>query len=978
METTPPSGESGILRALIVEASQAECERLLNALRGGGRVIYARHAFTPEELSAALMEERWHVVLLNAGLASLPAGETLDTIRVTDRDVPVVLMIDRGSRFLPTELLEAGAQDFVLKSNLARLLPVVERECVNGLLRREGERAVAAVREAATALGESEARFLQLAGNIPECFWLADAESRQITYISKGYEQIWGRYVEALYADPDDWVKYVHDDDKTTFVEAVHHHPRGGLDIRFRVLRPDGGVRWLHARNFPIRDEDGRIVSIGGIASDISSFVADTRQLGHLARFDALTALPNQIAFYDRLQTMLGLSRRNGLALAVMIIDIDRFRTVNETLGHLAGDEFLRQLAGRLSGSLREGDTIGRLSGDVFAAILVDVTEPKQVNIVARRVGETLAMPVRVEGTELFATASIGIAFSPQDGDERHELVQNALTAMRRAKERGRNSVQYFAADMQAEERDRLFFEVELRNAVVRNEFALAFQPIASCHDGSIIGAEVLLRWQHPRRGLVMPDEFMPQLEETGLIVPVARWALREACAHLAAWRAAGFGLPAMSINLSGQQLLSDTLYEDIETTLLKNDLPATCLQIEVAESHLMRQPLPVTRVLEKLRTLGVGVLLDDFGSGHASLANLRHFPVDALKVDRSFVRDIAADEGEASITRAIITMAHQLKLKVIAQGVENESQLALLIAHRCDAIQGYFFSRPVPAVEMMALLRAEKTLPARMLQPRHDGPIALAVAIPEFAEVFERLKSEGHRVHIIADPEAAWAWLQANRPQVVICGPAHENFEPWRWANSAAKSLSDSEWIMLVEESGWLAAVRGDIAGRPARVLCLPITEQVLYADIDRALTRSRVGAENEQLAERVIQAERISINSEEERRRLTEENERWRARDRNGYAILQNLIYQLPWPAFGIDAEGMLALVNEAGLAEFAGRLPLVGTPFREVLPEAPTVGEAGNIEIDGVRYKTWWRNVEAGGAEYGHLLFLQREEA
>ncbi len=977
METTPVIGDSAILRVLIVEASEAECERLLNALRGGGHAVYARQVFNPDDLSAALMEERWSIVLLNANLKLLPAGETLDTIRVADRDVPVVLVIDRGSKFLPAELLEAGAQDFVFKSNLTRLLPVVERECVNGLLRREGEKTVAAVREAASALGESEARFLQLAGNIPECFWLIDSESQQVTYVSKGYEQIWGRYVEALYADPNDWSKYLHDEDREQVVEAMQHHRRGGLDVKFRVVRPDGAIRWLHARNFPIRNEDGRIVSIGGIASDISSFVADNRQLAHLARFDSLTALPNQIAFYDRLQSMLGMAKRNGMPLAVMVIDIDRFRVVNETLGHLAGDEFLRQLAGRLSGSLREGDTVGRLGGDVFAAILPDTSEPKQVNIVARRVAETLAMPVRVDGNELFATASIGIAFCPRDGEERHELVQNALAAMRRAKETGRNSVQYFAPDMQEQERERLFFEVELRNAAIHNEFVLAYQPTVSCVDGRIISAEALLRWQHPRRGLIPPDQFMPKLEETGLIVPVCRWALQEACAQLAAWRAAGLELPKISINLSGRQLLSDTLCDDIETALAKSGLPADCLDLEITEGLLMQQPTLAVRVLEGLKSLGVSITLDDFGSGYSSLAYLKRFPVDALKVDRSFVRDIAADADDASITRAVITMAHHLKLKVIAQGVESEAQLALLISHQCDAVQGYFFSRPLPAIELEAMLGERKRLPGHLLKPVSRLPQALLIGVRGYNDVVKQLERAGHVLHQVADRAAAEAWLGEGRAEVVVCGPSQRDFDALEVMEMIARRLPQSERIMLVDDKNWRVSGQASADGRAHRLLRLPLAAEAVYAAIDGALVRRRIGDDYQRLLEEAESASRELIRIEEERQRLEDESQLWRTRDRNGYAILQGVMHQLPWPAFGVDGEGMLALVNQAGLAEFSGRLPIIGTPFREVLPEVPAPGQEEVIVVDGVPYRAWWRHVEAGGAQFGHLLFLQREE-
>lgn len=977
MLSPPVIGDSAILRVLVVEADESESERLLNALRGGGHAVYARHVFTPEALSAALIEERWSVILLNCNLEALPVEETVDTIRVTDRDVPVVLIIDRGSKFLPAALLESGAQDFVFKSNLTRLLPVVERECINGMLRREGEKTVLAVRAAANALGDSEARFLQLAGNIPECFWLVDRESQQFTYVSKGYEQIWGRYVEALYSDPMDWAKHLHAEDQEHIISAMHSHRHGGLDEKFRVVRPDGSIRWLHARNFAIRDDDGHIVSIGGIASDITSFVADNRQLAHLARFDALTALPNQIAFYDRLQNMLGMVKRNGMHLAVMVIDIDRFRTVNESLGHLAGDEFLRQIAGRLSGSLREGDTVGRLVGDVFVAILADTAEPKQANIVARRVSETLAMPVRVDGQELFVTASIGIAFFPQDGDERHLLVQNAQSAMRRAKELGRGGIQYFEPALQEEERDRLFFEMDLRNAAIRNEFILVYQPMVSCANGQITGVEALMRWQHPRRGLIAPDQFIPLLEETGLIIPVGRWILQTACAQAAAWRQAGFDLPSISVNLSARQLQSESLRDDVDIALAQSGLPASCLDLEITESMLMQQPSTAVRILDGLKALGVTLSLDDFGTGYSSLANLKRFPLDTLKVDRSFVQDITADSDDASITRAVITMAHHLKLKVVAEGVETEGQLALLISHQCDIIQGYFFARPLRVEQMESLLIEDRRLPPNLLKSGTRKPMALFVGVVGYDAVIEQLDRDGHRVGRAGDLATARHWFTENLADVLVCGPPQGDFDALELLRQVMELQPQCERFILADEKHWRTLGQLANAGRAHRLLRLPLQPETLRQLIEEALLHRQMSDDYQRLAEEADVATRELVRVEEERRRLEGENRVLQARDRNGYAILQSVMHQLPWPAFGVDEEGILALVNEAGLAEFSGRLPVIGTSLSEILPEAADNKENGNITVNGVNYRSWWRRVELGGSIYGHLLFLQREE-
>jgi len=969
------ASEAKLLRVLIVESDERECERLVNALRGGSHAIESLHVFSVDALATALFDQRWDVVLLNCELAELPAGETIDTIRVTDENLPIILVVNRGSSSPPAELLES-AQDFVFKSNMSRLLPIVEREYSNSRLRRDGEKAVQAVRAAAHALGESEARFLQLAGNVPECFWLAEVSSQQVTYVSKAYEQIWGRYVEALYADSSDWLKHVHPEDRERVEQSMILRSRGGLDEKFRVNRPDGSIRWLHARNFPIRDENGRIVSIGGVASDITTFIADQNQVARLAHFDALTALPNQIAFYDRLQNLIGMARRNGMRLAVLIVDIDRFRTINETFGHLCGDELLRQVAGRLSGSLREGDTVGRLGGDLFGAILADTAEIEQASVVARRMIEMLALPVMVEGQEIFTTASLGIAFYPQDGAERHELVRNAESAMRRAKELGRNNIQFYAPSLQLEMRDRLFLEVDLRNAAVRNEFVLAYQPKVSCANGRITGAEALLRWQHPRRGLVAPDQFIPLLEETNLIIPVGRWVLQTACAQAMLWRRAGYDLPSISVNLSARQLLSDSICDDISIALASSGLPAACLDLEITESMLMQNAAVAIRTLDALKKLGVTISLDDFGTGYSSLAYLKRFPLDSVKVDRSFVQDITADSDDASITRAVITMAHHLKLKVIAEGVETEGQLALLISHQCDMIQGYFFSRPLPVPQMEALLAEGKRLPPNLLRSGTRKPMALFVGVQGFDEVVRQLERDGHRVCIAADFDSACRWFAGNLADVVVCGPPHRHFDSLALLRAAKEMQPQCERFVLADSRHWRTVGAAANDGTAHRLFRLPLQPETLRQIVEEALLRRRMSEDYERVTEEAETAARELVRVEEERRRLEQDYRSLKLHERKGYVILQEVMHLLPWPVFGVDDEGILALVSEAALTEFAERLPIIGTPFNEIMPDAPAKDETGVVTYGGRAYHAWWRVVQVDRVTYGYLLFLQRE--
>ena len=963
-----------VLRVLLIEAESRAAERLLDALRDGGHVVYSRLVATRPDIAEALREESWDIILLSCALADLPAIDALDLINAQAASTPIILTVERGSKVLPIELLEYGARDFVFKSNPSRLLAVVERECSRALMHRSQ----ADENSQGGQLAEGEARFLQLASNIPECYWLVDAETQRVTYVSKGYEQIWGLYVEALYADSRDWLKYVHPEDQERLAKRMNMFQRGGMDERFRVLRPDGQVRWLHVRNFPVRNEVANTVSVGGVATDITAQVAEHRQLPFFAHFDALTALPNQLMYFDQARRLLSLAKRNQTPLGIMVIDIDRFHEVNQSLGHICGDELLRQVAGRISGSLRGSDVLGRLGGDVFGILLPEVADREHAAIVARRIVDTLTMPVRVEGQEVFATASIGTAFYSQDGKDVHELVTNAETAMRHAKSLGRNCYQFYSSAMQEGVRERLFLETDLRNAVIREEFILHYQPKVSCASGRVVGAEALIRWNHPRRGLVPPDQFIPLLEETGLIVTVGRWVLDAACRQALLWQQAGLDLPSISVNLSARQLQSDTLLDDVATSLARTGLPPACLDLEITESMLMQNAEQAIQMLGGLKAMGVTLSLDDFGTGYSSLAYLKRFPLDAVKVDRSFVRDIVADSDDASITRAVITMAHHLKLKVVAEGVETAEQLAMLISHQCDIIQGYFFSRPLPLEEMENLLISGQHLPIHLLRSGTRKPMALFVAVDGCNEVISMLERDGHRVCVAADADSALQWFAGNLADVLVCGAPRKGFDTLAVIERAAQIQPQCERILLTDKKQLQRKKVSEMAGAGLlqRVLHAPIDDVVFRQTVEDALQRRHISDEYSRLSHEVEVAERALVHAEEERRRLENENRELHAVENRGFAILQEVISALPSPVIGFDQDGMVAMINDAALHEFAPRGLNIGVELLVVLPELPIIGDNQIITINETPYGCLWRQVSLGGAVHGQLLILQRE--
>lgn len=472
------------------------------------------------------------------------------------------------------------------------------------------------------------------------------------------------------------------------------------------------GEVWLKRRNgehYPawvgitaVFDDEGDLASYVCFFSDISERKASEQRIHRLAYYDALTHLPNRTLFQDRLHTALQSAERQKSWVVLMFLDLDRFKPINDSLGHAAGDRMLKEMATRLLGCVAEDDTVARMGGDEFTLLLQprvsrDMALNRAIHV-AEQILASLVKPFVLEGREFFVTASIGIALSPQDGNELSQLMKNADTAMYHAKERGKNNFQFYQADMNASALERLELESDLRHALDQNEFVLYYQPQFSGDGKRLTGAEALLRWRHPRRGLVPPGDFIPVLEELGLVVDVGDWVLGEACRQLKTWHQNKVRVPKVSVNISARQFSDGQLGERIATILRDTGLPPACLELELTESILMREVNEAMQILDSLKNLGLSIAVDDFGTGYSSLNYLKQFPIDVLKIDRTFVDGLPSGEQDAQIARAIIAMAHSLNLAVIAEGVETHEQLDFLREHGCDEVQGYLFGRPMPA----------------------------------------------------------------------------------------------------------------------------------------------------------------------------------------------------------------------------------------------------------------------------------------
>lgn len=434
-------------------------------------------------------------------------------------------------------------------------------------------------------------------------------------------------------------------------------------------------------------------------------------RIARLAHYDSLTGIANRATFNTRLAEALEGATHRERSVAVAFLDVDRFKNINDSLGHETGDALLRAVAERLGGCIRRGDTLARLGGDEFSLVLADMAQPQDAAVVAQKIIASFAQPFQVAGQELFVTASVGLSLYPSDGTDADSLLKNADIAMYRAKELGRNTFQFFTADMNNKVSRRLKLEHQLRKALARNELSLHYQPQVDLHNGHVIGVEALVRWDHPELGSVSPAEFIAVAEETGLIMPIGEWVLETACAQQKAWELEGVRGVKMSVNLSARQFQQKNLVEVVLGVLAATGLQPHSLTLELTESVLMHNAEYAIAALHSLHARGIGISVDDFGTGYASLSYLKKFPIDVLKIDRSFVNDITTDPDDAAITQAIITMAHSLGISVLAEGVETKEQLGFLTHHDCDAMQGYYFSRPIPGPACGVFLKQGRRL---------------------------------------------------------------------------------------------------------------------------------------------------------------------------------------------------------------------------------------------------------------------------
>ncbi len=596
--------------------------------------------------------------------------------------------------------------------------------------------------------------------------------SNPLIYVNPAFERItgYGRG-EALGRDP----AFLHRDDVSqSGLDAIRDavRKREAASVLLRNYRKDGSRFWNELHIAPVNDAQGNTTHYIGIINDVTEHKSYEEQLEYQTNHDELTGLPNRNLLFDRTDQAIAYAHRYNRMAAMLVADIDHLKLVNDSLGHAAGDAALKQIAQQLRSCGRDNDTVARLGGDEFVLLLTDIDSASDAAIVAERVLGIVTAPFAALGAELRFTATIGISLYPKDGNDCDALLRNAGAALHRAKETSRGSFQFFTTAMNTEARRRVTLEAQLRRALERDELRLHYQPQVDLRTGRINGAEALLRWNQPELGPIAPAEFIPVAEDAGLIVPVGQWVMFETCRQIAAWRTRGLPPLTIAVNLSARQFSHHDIEHDVRRTLELHGIEPAQLELELTESAVMNDPDLMLQRLTQLKALGVTLAIDDFGTGYSSLAHLQRFPFDKLKIDRSFVTDVTSDPHNAAIAQTIIAMAHSLKMRAIAEGVETEGQLHFLRRHRCDEIQGFYFGRAVPPDDFERMVLGDKRLPDyddNGAKPRRR--LLIVDDEPEVTRALTRmLHDEDYEVLTANDPLEAFELLAREPVQVVLC----------------------------------------------------------------------------------------------------------------------------------------------------------------------------------------------------------------
>lgn len=645
------------------------------------------------------------LVLVDLCLPDATGMEMIDRLHAASPAIPIVILSHARDQAVAEAALQRGARDFILKERVddyvlpKTLAAVIDRAGVADALFNERERAQITLNSIGDAVICTD-----VAGNV--------------SYLNTVAEQLTGWPAAEAVGQPFETVLRIVDSATGQAVRdpmktAALHDATTRLPSACVLIRRDGAKLPIEDSSAPIHDRGGGVVGAVMVFHDVSAARALTDRLAYFAQHDSLTDLPNRVLLNDLFMQGLLTAKRHGTVLAVLYLDLDRFKHINDSLGHAVGDLLLQAVALRLTQCVRASDTVCRLGGDEFVIVLSEVSHPEDAAVCAEKLLQSLRLPMVIDGHDVHISTSIGIAIFPGDGDEVEVLLRNADSAMYEAKGSGRDNYQFYRRDLNSGANERQLLETGLRYAVARNELELHFQPIMNLATGGCSGVEALLRWRHATRGLLAPSEFMSIAEESRLIVPIGRWVLMEACRRAKAWQQGRKTQLRLCVNVSAVELRSKEFAAGVAEILAQTGLDPGFLELEITETFLMQESKSTDLVLQALKGLGVKLALDDFGTGYSSLSHMRRFPVDTLKVDRSFVRELITDAADAGVVSAVIQMGRSLHMRVVAEGVETKEQVLFLRERACEEAQGFYFSRPINAAEFSDSLHRRKYLTA-------------------------------------------------------------------------------------------------------------------------------------------------------------------------------------------------------------------------------------------------------------------------